>query len=244
MKAGDGLIATIHVDATAESRGQPQQEQQVRFRVPGSKAGSFPHTPWHHCVFHDPYERVNVWSHSVPGAVFLTLALVALIGGNDGGWPLAIFGFCAACTHLLSALTHVYPDSHALEKLDHLGIVVLIIGTPMTALMSKEHGGVPVDMIVSTLAMIVAACLPPLLRVLGFTAGIASMVLLHFNKIMNLNLASQLVLYGLGGISFLRNAGHSRWPGFADHHLLHYFVTIACVLHVYYIWTSMKAPAV
>ncbi len=31
------------------------------------------------------------------------------------------------------------------EKLDHLGIVALIIGTPLTALMAHEHGEVPLD---------------------------------------------------------------------------------------------------
>jgi predicted membrane channel-forming protein YqfA (hemolysin III family) len=36
-------------------------------------------------------------------------------------------------------MTHVYPDSHGLEKLDHLGIVALIIGTPLTALMVRTE---------------------------------------------------------------------------------------------------------
>ena len=38
-----------------------------------------------------------------------------------------------------------------------------------------------------------------------------------------------------------RNSGQSRWPGFADHHFLHYLVTIACVLHVVYIRRQMEA---
>ncbi len=54
-----------------------------------------------------------------------------------GGLPMIVFSLCAATTHLLSALTHVYPDDHALEKLDHVGIVALIVGTPLTAVMVR-----------------------------------------------------------------------------------------------------------
>lgn len=48
--------------------------------------------------------------------------------------PLAFFCFSAGTTHLLSALGHVYPDSHSLEKADHLGIVMLIVGNPLSSL--------------------------------------------------------------------------------------------------------------
>ena len=51
--------------------------------------------------------------------------------------PLAVFSVCSGITHLMSALTHVWPDSHGLEKLDHLGIVVTIIGNPMSSLMVR-----------------------------------------------------------------------------------------------------------
>lgn len=37
--------------------------------------------------------------------------------------------------HFLSALTHVYPDDIYLEKLDHLGIVCLVMGTPISTLL-------------------------------------------------------------------------------------------------------------
>jgi len=103
-------------------------------------------------------------------------------GRVPGGAALAAFCCCAAATHLFSALTHVWPDSHSLvgvgvgvgcrgvgwmlesdhssphnhkqpakaapsvypldylftllqEKLDHVGIVATIVGTPITALM-------------------------------------------------------------------------------------------------------------
>lgn len=61
-------------------------------------------------------------------------AVVRLWGAAAPG-PLAFFCVAAGGTHLLSALGHVYPDSHALEKADHLGIVMLIIGNPLSSLM-------------------------------------------------------------------------------------------------------------
>lgn len=56
----------------------------------------------------------------------------------DAAQPLALFTVCSGVTHLMSALTHVWPDSHGLEKLDHLGIVATIIGTPMSCLMARH----------------------------------------------------------------------------------------------------------
>ena len=90
------------------------------------------------------------------------------------------------------------------EKTDHLGIVALILGTPITALMSHTRGGIPLDLQISGGVMLGAAFLPPMLRVLGFTVGVLAMVMLHFRTVMNLNLAVQLLLYGLGACSFLR----------------------------------------
>eukprot|EP00891_Asterochloris_glomerata_P009307 jgi/Astpho2/9307/Aster-x1568 len=168
--------------------------------------------------------------------------IVAACGGSDGGTPLALFCMCAACTHALSAITHVWPDSHSLEKLDHLGIVVLIIGTPITALMAKEHGSIPGDVLVCAIGLVAAAFLPPMLRVLGFTTGIAAITFLHFQRIVDYNMGAQLVLYASGGISFLRNGGHQRMTGFSDHSILHYVVTVACGLHVWYIIKAMKLP--
>ncbi|KAK9807694.1 hypothetical protein WJX72_006304 [[Myrmecia] bisecta] len=227
--------ASPELHVVADSRCTPRS-----FRAAGSPAGTFPHQPWWHCTFHDPYERVNVWSHGVPGLLFLVLGLLSSFGWGDGSKTLAVFSVCAACTHLLSAITHIFPDSHQLEKCDHLGIVALIIGTPVTALMAKEHGDVPVDLVVVTLVMLAAAFLPPLLRVLGFGVGIAAIVLLHGRTIVNLNLAGQLLLYFLGGVGFVRNSGHLRWTGFSDHHFLHYTVTAACCLHVHYILAAMR----
>ena len=93
---------------------------------------------------------------------------------------------------------------HWQEKSDHLGIVVLILGTPITALMSHTRGGIPLDLKLSGGVMLGAAFLPPTPRVLGFTSGVLCMVVLHFSTVMNANLAAQLGLYGAGACSFLR----------------------------------------
>lgn len=49
-----------------------------------------------------------------------------------------------------------------------MGIVATIVGTPLTALMAKEHGHVPTPMLGVTAALVVAAFLPPAPRVAGF----------------------------------------------------------------------------
>ena len=48
--------------------------------------------------------------------------------------PMALFCAGAGATHLLSAVGHVFPDDHVLEKADHLGIVALIVATPLSSL--------------------------------------------------------------------------------------------------------------
>jgi hypothetical protein len=87
----------------------------------------------------------------------------AKAGLASGGMAMTVFCSCAATTHLLSALTHVFPDDPFLvrwtscgkapvalwlpltvccrhwaqEKLDHVGIVALVAGTPITAIMVR-----------------------------------------------------------------------------------------------------------
>lgn len=119
------------------------------------------------------------------------------------------------------------------EKLDHIGIIALILGTPITALLvscaspcatvqsiesavllevgictvvlqAKEHGDIPTDLKYASVGMLIAAFLPPTPRVLGFASGIGVIVAFHYHKIMNINLIAQLALYLIGGISFLR----------------------------------------
>ena len=63
----------------------------------------------HHCVI--PF----VAKHAEPEVS--PCRIVAACGGSDGGAPLALFCMCAACTHALSAITHVWPDSHSLVSL-------------------------------------------------------------------------------------------------------------------------------
>jgi hypothetical protein len=154
-------------------------------------------------MFHDKYERINFWSHAVPGLLFLAAAWLCRRGALPGGPALAVFAACTASTHLISALTHVYPDSHfvvrkacdlparcrracpaaappppeprppsvrAQEKCDHLGITATILGTPVTALMALQHGHLPASLAYVCAALVAAAFLPALPRVLGFMA--------------------------------------------------------------------------
>lgn len=191
-------------------------------------------------MLHDPYERVNVWSHGVPGVFFL---LVGLYGLQLGINAYAVFGLCAATTHLLSALTHVYPDSVPLEKMDHYGIVALCVGTTASALLAgSKDGQLPSSMIYITLGLAVAAALRPLPRVLGYAAGVAAFVLLYGPQISNANLWAQIAMYAVGGWCFLRNGGHSDRPYWlADHHILHYQVSASCCLHMFYIRDALQA---
>lgn len=53
------------------------------------------------------------------------------------GHGIAVFCFCSCAMHFLSALTHVYPDDIYLEKLDHLGIVCLVMGTPISTILVR-----------------------------------------------------------------------------------------------------------
>jgi predicted membrane channel-forming protein YqfA (hemolysin III family) len=48
-----------------------------------------------------------------------------------------VFSASAGMMHLGSAMTHVYPDDHFLEKLDHLGIATLVMGTPISTILVR-----------------------------------------------------------------------------------------------------------
>ena len=93
---------------------------------------------------------------------------------------------------------------HLQEKLDHFGIVALVVGTPVTALMAHEHGEIPFDVKLCFALMLVAALCPPAARVAGFSGGTIAMVALHWRVIFNANLGVQLCLYGLSAVCFLR----------------------------------------
>ena len=62
------------------------------------------------------------------------------------------------------------------------------------------------DLQVAGGVMLAAAFLPPTPRVLGFTTGVVCMVGVHFRTVMNINLAVQLAMYGIGAYVFLRCA--------------------------------------
>ena len=217
----------------------------MQFRPPGSPAGTWPHTDWQHCTFLDPYERVNVWSHGIPGLVFLVSGLISIYTLSPKNratfLPLAIFLLCASTTHLLSCLTHVYPDDHVLEKIDHIGIVALIVGTPLTAVMARRPGHPITTTVFCALALLICAAFPPTARTLGFVVVGAILVISHW-FIMNPLFAVEMVLYSACALCFLRGQGHTRlgvtW--LSDHHFLHYFTTSASLIHVIYILNEKK----
>ena len=112
---------------------------------------------------------------------------------------------CTSLAFLLLLQAYVAQRVTAMqEKLDHLGIVALVAGTPLTALMAREHGNVPLDVKVVFGAMLAAALLSPAWRVAGFSLGTLAAIWLHWREVMNANLAVQIALYGLSGVLFLR----------------------------------------
>lgn len=89
------------------------------------------------------------------------------------------------------------------EKLDHVAIVALIIGTPLTHIMARAQGHVPKDLLISLACMMLCAALPPAIRVAGFVLGPVIWSFWH-RELLTLPIISQAVLYLLGAASFLR----------------------------------------
>lgn len=208
--------------------------QMYTFRPSGSPAGTHPAVPWWVSAMYDPYEKINVWSHLVPGMLFPLIALATKTKA------LAFFSLCAATTHILSGLTHMWPEDKIVEKMDHIGIVVLIVGTPFTAAMAQKPNDDRRAMGIYTLALLAAAFMRPLLRTILF-AWIGIMLVLSYPYIIDANLGLQALLYLIGAICFLTNSGHNRTLiALADHHILHYLVTLACLLHTKYIMDTNK----
>ncbi|KAG2497895.1 hypothetical protein HYH03_004161 [Edaphochlamys debaryana] len=212
-----------------------------QFRPQGAPAGAWHHTPWWFCTFYDPYERINVWTHGLPALGFILLGVLSKHGFVTGGLPLTVFCLCTAVTHFSSALTHVWPDDHLLEKIDHLCIPFTIIGVPLSAVMALRPQGPYHVMWGVTLLLVAAAFLRPLYRTLGFVGG-GAVLFLYYYWIVDLNMVLQVVLQLAGGYFFVRNGGHDRPIGLQDHHFLHYCVTTASILHVFYIQKAMAAP--
>ncbi|KDD76883.1 hypothetical protein H632_c78p1 [Helicosporidium sp. ATCC 50920] len=161
-------------------------------------------------MFHDSYEALNFWSHGVPGAMFLFMGLLAFLELIPGGAALAVFGLCSAMTHLFSAVSHVFPDNIYLEKLDHVGILATIVGTPLTTCLAGTHNHVPFSLQIQFVALLGCAFLKPLPRVTGFTLCTLALIFLHVDLFFNAYLATEVALYGMGALFFLRNGGHSR----------------------------------
>ncbi len=90
------------------------------------------------------------------------------------------------------------------EKLDHVAIVALIVGTPLTALLARTQGHIPSDIWWALAWLLVSAALPPRLRVGGFVLGPLVWTCLH-PEMLTPNLGAQIVLYLFGAVSFLRS---------------------------------------
>lgn len=136
---------------------------------------------------------------------FIVTATRSLVGYQTGILAYTIFGISAATMHLCSCAAHVYPDSHALEKLDHFGITGLILGTSISALVAMQHGGpIPRGMLYACAILGVSAMMRPLPRVIGFALCSIAIVVVYAKTIANWNMAVQLVVYLTGGWCFLR----------------------------------------
>ena len=200
----------------------------------------FPHMPYWHNILCDPYERINFFSHAVPGLVLFALLVARVAGAVPGGWPLTLHLAVTTYAHFASALTHLSPDSLAPQKADHMGIALWILSTTYTSLGSAcpKMGLAPYyAMAAATVgasfvrfSKVRAACM--------LASGTAQ-ALWYFHGLMNDLFAAELALYALGAALYIRgeNFGDRRW-GYSDHHLMHYCVTVAAFLHVAYILKS------
>eukprot|EP00892_Ulva_mutabilis_P007006 jgi/Ulvmu1/4678/UM002_0409.1 len=182
----------------------------------------------------DPYERINVWSHFLPGLLFLCFGLYQLVSEVrvTSSWGITLYCFCSCMMHFLSALTHVYPDDIYLEKLDHLGIVCLVMGTPISTMLVRYPDDPVHHLAATALAMVVAAFLRPTLRTISFGAGVMYIYATNFWRVHSTNMAVEVLLYSIGSVFFLRNQGHKRWHGLQDHHFLHYASSAATFVHL------------
>jgi len=170
--------------------------------------------------------------------MFIIIGLLAKFKKIPGGTNLFIFCCCATGVHACSAYTHVYPDDHIAEKIDHLAIPLLILGTPLTAIRSKiPEASLKVFCWVA-FGLFSAAFLPPLHRTVTFVL-LGTVLFWRYYAIVNVNLLSQIGLYLSGAFFFIRNGGHGRPIGIQDHHMLHYCVTAGCLLHISYIHSTI-----
>jgi len=222
------------------------------FRPPGVPASPgglcppgrvFPAMPWWHHALCDPYERVNVWSHLLPGLFFVGLPVyVAVLPAAWGGlghalgasaampWPLVAFCWVVGPAQLASALCHTYPDDFRLEKIDHVGIAAWVAAVPPTLLLAKCPGRWAAE--APWLAGF-AVCLGGLVGVgdtrlrAGLTIGVGLAMAARFlPSIVGWTLVAELLLYLVGGLFFVRGTnvppaavvgadGVARSPGLA-----------------------------
>lgn len=226
----------VVVDIKYDADGWP-----LTFRPAGSPAGTWPHTPWWHSVLCDPYERINVWSHALPAILFWVLGITKLVTDFATWKSVCVFCTSAGMMHVGSAMTHVYPDDVYLEKLDHLGIATLVMGTPISTIMARFPDESITSLAAVASTMFLAAFFPPFLRTAAFGAGTLHIYALNFSRVHSPHLTTEVILYAIGAIAFLRGKGHNRPAGLQDHHFLHYCGTAACLLHLAHLYQVLDA---
>lgn len=92
----------------------------------------------------------------------------------------------------------MYPDDHLLEKCDHVGIVALIVGTPVTALLAVDgHGASYLPAYMVGGGLVAAAFLRPVPRTAAFVA-LGAIFAVLYTFLVNVNLTLQIVLYCSG----------------------------------------------
>lgn len=75
----------------------------------------------------------------MPRTTLYARRIIKLLTDVEAWKSVVIFSFSAGVMHSGSALTHIYPDDMLLEKLDHLGIVTLVMGTPISTLVVRPR---------------------------------------------------------------------------------------------------------
>ena len=225
----------------------------VHFRPAGLPASAthpvFPPMPWWHS-FLDPYERINIISHGLPGLVLLSVT-ACLLGGQlpqllPFSFPLLIHASLVGLAHLTSVLAHVFPDSIWFEKADHVGISIWIASTTYTGLTAVCPGG-DLRTYWYTTAATGAICTIPNHKVRAALSLIAGFVqactylgtLLWSSRVF----LAEMMLYLLGGAVYIRGRNYNdKYHAFSDHHIMHYCVTAGAFMHMVFLILAPQVP--
>lgn len=92
----------------------------------------------------------------------------------------------------------------AQEKLDHLGIVASVIGTPMSTLLMRHPEADFSRMFILMAALLAAAFLPPFPRVFAWMVGTGILIGSHHSELGSTYLTAEIILYVFAAAAFLR----------------------------------------